>query len=376
MKLFRSISTSLRGLWQAGDARHAARVTAASIAAYVLATSLGLPQGYWSVISAIIVVQSSIGGTMVAAQERVFGTVLGAAAGGLAAFLRPPTPEGVALALGCALAFTAFFAARRPALRVAPVTAAILVLATASADGSLRLAFERVTEILLGGFIGVIITLTVFPARANHGVLKQCRQVAALLADVHGGTIRRTTDEAAEQQWVATNARIRATLAAVEKSVGEARREDLAGTYNGLRAALVRTLWRVRNDVVGMGTTLPDELLHEADNALAACVHRLIGLQAACLRTCGEPQGPSPEMREELAAETKKLGTLIDRLRTSTQIDNRSFSEIAALAHVIFVLQTLSRDLIGLADRMGEVANRSRPATDKPIIADQSAQLP
>src|SRR5699024_6205940 len=43
---------------------HATRITTASIAAYVLVYLLGLSEGLWAVITAIVVVQSSLGGSL------------------------------------------------------------------------------------------------------------------------------------------------------------------------------------------------------------------------------------------------------------------------------------------------------------------------
>jgi uncharacterized membrane protein YccC len=43
---------------------HAARMTAASITAYALVYLLGLSDGLWAVITAIVVTQSSIGGSL------------------------------------------------------------------------------------------------------------------------------------------------------------------------------------------------------------------------------------------------------------------------------------------------------------------------
>ncbi len=57
-------------------------MTVASLATFVLAEALGLPQGYWAVITALIVTQSSVGGSLKAAFDRFLGSVIGACYGG------------------------------------------------------------------------------------------------------------------------------------------------------------------------------------------------------------------------------------------------------------------------------------------------------
>lgn len=54
----------MRGLSprRAAEARAALQMAAGAGAALYLATALGLPHPYWSVISAIVVIQASVGG--------------------------------------------------------------------------------------------------------------------------------------------------------------------------------------------------------------------------------------------------------------------------------------------------------------------------
>ncbi len=67
--------------------------SAAVVAAYALATLLRLPQGYWAVFTAVIIVQSSLGATITASIERLMGTAVGAAVGAGAAILHARFPE-------------------------------------------------------------------------------------------------------------------------------------------------------------------------------------------------------------------------------------------------------------------------------------------
>jgi uncharacterized membrane protein YccC len=108
--------------------RHAVRVTVAATTAYALYHVLNLPQGYWAVFTTVIVVQTSIGATLNLSMERLVGTLFGALVGGLAVWLRPQTPLGLGIALAPSVAITAFGAAGRAKLKVAPVTAVIMLV--------------------------------------------------------------------------------------------------------------------------------------------------------------------------------------------------------------------------------------------------------
>ena len=70
-------------------ALQALRMTASSLAAFGLASAFGLPQGFWAVVTALIVTQGNVGGSLKAAFERFAGSVCGAVYGGAIAFAVP-----------------------------------------------------------------------------------------------------------------------------------------------------------------------------------------------------------------------------------------------------------------------------------------------
>src|SRR6476469_6168573 len=67
----------------APEMRLALRVTIAAGASFALARGLQLPQGFWAVITAVIVIQASVGGSLKAAMDRFAGTLAGAGLGAL-----------------------------------------------------------------------------------------------------------------------------------------------------------------------------------------------------------------------------------------------------------------------------------------------------
>ena len=57
------------------------RAATAAALSLLVSDALGLPQSYWAVITALIVVQGSLGGTLTAGLDRLIGTLAGAALG-------------------------------------------------------------------------------------------------------------------------------------------------------------------------------------------------------------------------------------------------------------------------------------------------------
>jgi uncharacterized membrane protein YccC len=120
--------------------------------AYVLAEALHLSQGYWAVLTTIIVTQNSVGGSLKAAMDRLIGSVCGALVGAVAAFLLPAhTPVALGIALLAAVAPLALLTAYSPDFRIAPITAIIVLMSSGAATlGPLGYAVDRLLEITLG----------------------------------------------------------------------------------------------------------------------------------------------------------------------------------------------------------------------------------
>jgi uncharacterized membrane protein YccC len=77
------------------------RMTVAGLLAYVLAELFSLPQGYWAVFSAIIIMQASVGGSVKATIDRVIGTIGGAVAGGAVGYFVPHDHASAASNVAC-----------------------------------------------------------------------------------------------------------------------------------------------------------------------------------------------------------------------------------------------------------------------------------
>lgn len=174
-----------RGLsWHRPEVVQALRMTASTLTAFGLASAFGLPQGFWAVITALIVVQGNVGGSLKVAFDRFAGSVCGAVYGGAVAFA---IPHGGALsravALIVAVAPLSVLAASSAGFRVAPITAIIVLLGTAGATlGPLGFALDRILEVGLGCAVGLLASVLVVPARASRSLLDAAARVTRLLA--------------------------------------------------------------------------------------------------------------------------------------------------------------------------------------------------
>jgi len=126
---------------------------------------LGLQEGYWSAISAIIVMQSNVGSTMRASRDRLFGTALGAVLGWVASpWGRYPLAFALTLLAGL---LTCALLRLRNSARLAGVTICIVMLVQRS-GAQWRIAADRFFEVSLGILVALAVSVLVFPQRARR----------------------------------------------------------------------------------------------------------------------------------------------------------------------------------------------------------------
>src|SRR6202171_5417475 len=180
----------------------AVRVTVAGLGALAIALALDLMLPLWAVLTSLIVTQMSVGQSLKATRDYMFGTVGGAIYGGALAVLVPHSGEGALLALlVLAVAPLAFIAAINPSLNAATVTAVIvLVVPTLSHANPLDSAIDRVLEVMVGAFTGLSVSFFVLPSRA-HGQIRvsaarALEVIAAALSELLAGLTRGLDNEA------------------------------------------------------------------------------------------------------------------------------------------------------------------------------------
>jgi uncharacterized membrane protein YgaE (UPF0421/DUF939 family) len=132
--------------------------------ALYLADLLRLQNPYWTAISTLIVMQSTLGETLTLSGQRFVGTALGAVCGALLATYSGPSVIvfGVGIfAIGIICAVLRF---GRAASALAGVTLS-LVLLVARSEPPWKLAAHRFIEVSLGIAVGLLITV-LWPERA------------------------------------------------------------------------------------------------------------------------------------------------------------------------------------------------------------------
>ncbi len=155
----------------------ALRLFGACVLSYVAAIAIGLPEGFWAVITAVVVTQPMLSDTLSAGRDRIFGTLIGAAAGFL---VLEAADHGwpVMPLFWLTLAVLTVLIAMRPYLRLCAVTLVVVVLVPGTGTPFER-PFDRVLEILLGTVAAIVVAAIIRP----HLWRRDLASVAARASD-------------------------------------------------------------------------------------------------------------------------------------------------------------------------------------------------
>ena len=332
------------------ELRHGLRIAAAGVLSYAAAQALGLPQGYWAVFTAVLVVQGSVGGSWKAAVDRLVGTLLGAVFGAAIATLVPHN-DAVTLGVALALALTplALLAALYPSYRVAPITAVVLLLgSTSSTEGPLLAATLRTVEVSLGGLVGMLVSLFVLPARAHMLMGNAANRVLQRLADLLGDVVEGLVSSAGPKAFEARYDAVHAALTALETIADEAAREKRNYlTDDADPEPVARTLRRVRHDLVLIGRVASEPLPEAMRPVLKQAFAEFSAVATQFLRATGRAFADRTAP-PSLDAFNATLARLIPAMH-AIKGDER----LIALG---FGLEQLQRNLRDLALRAGEFA--------------------
>lgn len=160
-------------------ARFALQSAVAAATAFAAVHWTGLGEEFVTVISAVFVVQPSVGGTASTGWNRIFATVLGTAIGFALLYLLP-TDWGTIIALGVAMLVVNLVAAFNIDWRYGAIPAAAIALG--SATETWQTALDRGVAIGLGAAIGLAVSLIIWPDTAMSRTRRHIRTAIQAIA--------------------------------------------------------------------------------------------------------------------------------------------------------------------------------------------------
>src|SRR5215467_2415112 len=166
------------------ELRLCVRVVTSGVLTLLVSQQLHLRYALWAVLTAVMLTQLNVGRSLKATTDYLAGTLGGAIFAGIVGAVIPDHSEiALAVVLAIALVPAALIAAENARFGAAPFTAVLVTLAPVITHlGPIASAFERVVEVTVGCVVGLLVSLSVFPARAYDSTIDAAGSMLVLMA--------------------------------------------------------------------------------------------------------------------------------------------------------------------------------------------------
>lgn len=202
--------------------RLALQSAAAAAVAYSVMESFDLEERFVGVLSAVLVVQPSLGTTIGAAGERLAATLVGCVIG-IVCLVLLPHGYGTAGALAISMLVMNGIAAFRADWRYGVVAA--VALALGGTDTILETALERLIAIGCGVVIGIVVSFVVWPEKSESRVERHIRNALQAATELLDKIIQQATSSAGVDSEKVRR-RFVSELNAAQETAGEIRFAD------------------------------------------------------------------------------------------------------------------------------------------------------
>lgn len=358
----------LLAAWRAHrvELRLAVRVTVATLLTYALSLLLHVPQVLWTVLTAVVMSQLSLGKSLKTVVDYFIGTLGGAIYSGVIAATLPHESEiQFLVVLAASIAPLAFLSAVWPRFSAAPFTGVMVLLApTITHATPFESAFFRVIEVALGGATALAVSFVVLPSRAHNLGLAAAASILRLLA----GALRQLLAGCIEPLDVATVGRIHGdigpALARFETMVDEARREHVPyfGSEPDLRP-LQRILLRLRHDLVIIGRAavapLPDGFRARLGPSVTAIADSGEAFLEECAAALATGAAPAPAKVEAARQSFEAEIAALRQEGLTRQLPTEALERMFGLG---FAIEQLHQDMRELSRWIGDLAKARRGA--------------
>ena len=159
--------------YRAQQTRHAIKTGIAAVVTILIYQYLHLPQGYWAVITAVIIMQSNIESgsleiTLQLAIQRFVGTLSGALSGFIVLLLLQPNYWQLLIIIFLLIVIGSILVRLYQGFNLFGPTALIIILLSYQQPLTQNIAMTRSIEILLGLIIAIAVTIFVWPYRITQ----------------------------------------------------------------------------------------------------------------------------------------------------------------------------------------------------------------
>ncbi|MCA1943680.1 MAG: FUSC family protein [Desulfovibrio sp.] len=345
-------------------ARHALRTALASVLTLVLVDVFSLPQGYWAVISAIIVMQANLGRSLMSGLSRVQGTFIGALLGALTLSVMGTGTVSLGLGVFLTIFVCAYFMGLHESFRLAAVTASIVILLGRGTEHPFLLGLDRFLEISLGVAVAMAVSMFVLPFHARTslrlGIRAALEASAQFVTVLLGHCLENRYDEPAIVAL--KNSCIRHVMQLRPALADAAREPGGLGEGGQVLGILTASLDRLMEDFQAMdhaARELAEEALHLELRpdlaALARAMHAGLTAAAGCLGEHGVRRADMRQLMEALENTLHSVDRGMEGIRARQIARRHPLSEVTHFFSLVFSMREAALELMEMLAALHEV---------------------
>lgn len=177
--------------------RLALQSSIAAVLTYLVMRSMNLPEMFIGVLSAVIVIQPTVGNALLEGRDRFLSTLVGSALG-LACFMLIPNHYGTLVALSVSVLVLHLVAGFKPEWRYGVVAA--IALSLGSENDAWQAATDRSIALGLGVSIGLVVNFVVWPDLAGRRARRHMKLALNAAVQRLGLSVEDAQSESARDQ--------------------------------------------------------------------------------------------------------------------------------------------------------------------------------
>lgn len=252
---FEAMAFSLSDRQTKDALRMGLQASVAAAAQFLMMRSLEMPEQFVGILSAVLVVEPSVGNTLVAAQHRFVATLLGCAVG-IVSFAIVPNGYGTAVSLAIAMLVMNVLAGFYPQWRYGVVAAVALAL---GADSEVwQISLDRCLSIGSGVVVGTVVSFVVWPDKSSERARRHVRDALTAICESLSASLDALQSDDGEVRELEAKQRYAREISSARNSVEAVRfaddadiRKHIRNTERLYHAALI--IVRVADEMIRSG---------------------------------------------------------------------------------------------------------------------------
>ncbi len=193
--------------------KHAIKTSIAAILTVLIYQYFNLPNGYWAVITCIVIMQSNIDSgslelTIRLALQRLIGTTSGAVVGLALIYLIGPSYVWLLILIAILIILGSYLTLLYRGFNLFGPTAIIIILLSHQGPLTESIAFYRTIEIILGVVIAIVVTISLWPYRLSDQLKSNYKRRGEALKKQFSGLLEMLPVGTISKEWLENNMKL------------------------------------------------------------------------------------------------------------------------------------------------------------------------